>query len=284
MSVLELRHLTHVYSDGTPFRRVALDDISLAVEPGETVALIGATGSGKSTLVQHLNAILKPTSGAVLFRGEDIWSKSFSRTRLRFDVGLVMQYPEYQLFEETVYRDIAFGPRNMGLSEDEVDARVRESMRLVGLPEEKADCSPFDLSGGERRRAAIAGVMAMRPSVIVFDEPTAGLDPRGRDELIGEICRYREACGGTVVVVSHSMEEVAKFADRVFVMDHGRLAMSGTRDDVFSRGAELLNMGLDIPQITKVFLNLKQRGYDVDTSVYTVSRAVEVLEGGCSRG
>ena len=271
--ILEVRNLNYIYSAGTPFEHKALDDISFAVEPGEFVGIIGHTGSGKSTLMQQMNGLLKPTSGQVLLDGVDIWSDKKLTRQARFRVGLVFQYPEYQLFEETVYRDIAFGPKNMGLDEKEVDRRVREAAGFVGLTERQLEVSPFDLSGGQKRRVAIAGVIAMEPEVLILDEPTAGLDPVGRAEILGNIEAYRQAKNATIMMVSHSMEDVARLTDRLLVMNGSRLAMDGTPAEVFSRAKELLAMGLNIPQVTQVFLKLKALGLDVK-SVYTMEQAV----------
>ena len=271
--ILEVKNLTYIYSAGTPFEHKALDDISFSVERGEFIGIIGHTGSGKSTLMQQMNGLLKPTSGTVLLDGQDIWSDKKLTRQARFRVGLVFQYPEYQLFEETVYRDIAFGPKNMGLDEKEVDRRVWEAAGFVGLTEQQLEVSPFDLSGGQKRRVAIAGVIAMEPEVLILDEPTAGLDPVGRAEILGNIEAYRQAKNATIMMVSHSMEDVARLTDRLLVMNGSRLAMDGTPSEVFSRAQELLAMGLNIPQVTKVFLELKKLGLDVK-SVYTMEQAV----------
>ena len=271
--ILEVRNLDYIYSAGTPFEHKALDNVSFALEPGEFVGIIGHTGSGKSTLMQQMNGLLKPTSGQVLLDGVDIWSDKKLTRQARFRVGLVFQYPEYQLFEETVYRDIAFGPKNMGLEEKEVDRRVREAAGFVGLTEQQLEVSPFDLSGGQKRRVAIAGVIAMEPEVLILDEPTAGLDPVGRSEILGNIEAYRQAKNATIMMVSHSMEDVARLTDRLLVMNGSRLAMDGTPSEVFSRAQELLAMGLNIPQVTQVFLKLKKLGLDVK-SVYTMEQAV----------
>ena len=271
--ILEVRNLDYIYSAGTPFEHKALDNVSFALAPGEFVGIIGHTGSGKSTLMQQMNGLLKPTSGQVLLDGVDIWSDKKLTRQARFRVGLVFQYPEYQLFEETVYRDIAFGPKNMGLEEKEVDRRVREAAGFVGLTEQQLEVSPFDLSGGQKRRVAIAGVIAMEPEVLILDEPTAGLDPVGRAEILGNIEAYRQAKNATIMMVSHSMEDVARLTDRLLVMNGSRLAMDGTPSEVFSRAQELLAMGLNIPQVTQVFLELKKLGLDVK-SVYTMKQAV----------
>lgn len=277
MAVLELQHITYTYATGTPFEKAAVQDVSLVTRPGELLGIIGHTGSGKSTLVQHLNGLLRPASGQVLLDGEDIWAQPKNIRQVRFRVGMVFQYPEHQLFEETVYKDIAFGPRNQGLPEAEIAARVKEAATLVGLDAELLEKSPFDLSGGEKRRAAIAGVIAMRPEILVLDEPTAGLDPRGREQILSMIRDYRDRCGTTVLLVSHSMEDVARVADRVLVMDHGRLAMLDTVEQVFSRADELERIGLTVPAVTKVMLLLQRQGVPVGTDVYTVDQAAERL-------
>ena len=271
--ILEVRNLDYIYSAGTPFEHKALDNVSFALEPGEFVGIIGHTGSGKSTLMQQMNGLLKPTSGQMLLDGVDIWSDKKLTRQARFRVGLVFQYPEYQLFEETVYRDIAFGPKNMGLEEKEIDRRVREAAGFVGLTQAQLEVSPFDLSGGQKRRVAIAGVIAMEPEVLILDEPTAGLDPVGRAEILGNIEAYRQAKNATIMMVSHSMEDVARLTDRLLVMNGSQLAMDGTPSEVFSRAQELLAMGLNIPQVTQVFLKLKALGLDVK-SVYTMEQAV----------
>lgn len=275
--VLEIQNLSHVYSEGTPFEHIALHDVNLKAYRGEFIGLIGHTGSGKSTLIQHLNGLLRPTSGRVLFDGEDIWRDAKFTRQIRFRVGLVFQYPEYQLFEESVYRDIAFGPKNMGLSEDEIRARVLRAAGFVGIPEAQLEKSPFDLSGGQKRRAAIAGVIAMEPDVLILDEPTAGLDPAGRESILQNIHDYQSAQNATVIMVSHSMEEIASNVDRLIVMNDGAVAMTGTPKEVFSRAAELTAIGLDVPEITQVLLRLKELGLDVDTSVFTVEQAKRVL-------
>ena len=273
---LEVRELTHIYSVGTPFEHVALDKVNLTVERGEFIGVIGHTGSGKSTLMQHLNGLLKPTSGAVLLDGVDIWSNKTVTRQARFRVGLVFQYPEYQLFEETVYRDIAFGPKNMGLSADEIDRRVREAAGFVGIAEELLEVSPFDLSGGQKRRVAIAGVIAMEPELLILDEPTAGLDPAGREEILRNIESYRRAKNATIMMVSHSMNDVARLTDRLIVMNGAHVAMDDTPGNVFAQADKLVEMGLDIPEITTVFLHLKEMGLPVEP-VYTMEQAVAVL-------
>lgn len=275
--IIETKDLCHVYSQGTPFEHVALDHVNFSVMPGEFMGIIGHTGSGKSTLIQHLNGLLKPTSGAVLFDGEDIWKdKQFTR-QVRFQVGLVFQYPEYQLFEETVYRDIAFGPKNMKLSEEEIARRVEEAAEFVELPRETWEMSPFELSGGQKRRVAIAGVIAMEPKVLILDEPTAGLDPLGREQILRNIRAYQAAKNATVIMVSHSMEEIADSVQRLAVVNDARIPMDGTPKEVFSHGAELEAMGLAIPQVTRIFRRLHQLGLPVDPAVYTTQQAVAAL-------
>ena len=280
--ILQVKNLQHTYSIGTPFEHVALQDVSFDVNPGEFLGIIGHTGSGKSTLIQHLNGLLKPTSGQVLLDGKDIWTDKATTRQSRFRVGLVFQYPEYQLFEETVYKDIAFGPKNMGLSKDEIDRRVREAASFVGLSEEQLEVSPFDLSGGQKRRVAIAGVIAMEPEVLILDEPTAGLDPVGREDILRNIEAYRLAKNATIMMVSHSMTDVARLAQRILVMNGAKLVMDGPPDSVFARSKELLDMGLDIPDVTRVFLRLKELGIDV-APAYTMEQATEqvlCLKGG----
>ena len=275
--ILQAKNLNYVYSAGTPFEHKALDNVSFTLNRGEFVGIIGHTGSGKSTLMQHLNGLLKPTSGELLLDGKDIWSDKALTRQARFRVGLVFQYPEYQLFEETVYKDIAFGPKNMGLKADEIDRRVREAAGFVGLTEAQLQVSPFDLSGGQKRRVAIAGVIAMEPEVLILDEPTAGLDPCGRSEILGNIETYRRAKNATIMMVSHSMEDVARLTDRLLVMNGSKLAMDGTPDEVFARAEELVGMGLSIPQVTQVFLKLRAMGLDVP-NVYTIDQAVAALK------
>ena len=278
-TILEVRDLTHVYGAGTPFERTALDKVSLSIERGEILGVIGHTGSGKSTLIQHFNGLLRPTSGEVLLAGSPIWDEKGKCARdVRFRVGLVFQYPEYQLFEETVAKDIAFGPKNMGLNEAEIAERVREAMRFVGLDGVLAEKSPFALSGGQKRRVAIAGVIAMRPEVLVLDEPTAGLDPAGRNEILEQIRYYHETTGATVLIVSHSMEDTARMADRMLVMNHARVMMLDTPAAVFARAEEIISAGLDVPEITKVFMELRRRGVPVSPSVYTMEQAVAELK------
>ena len=273
---LQVQNLNHIYSQGTPFEHVALNDVSFSVERGEFIGIIGHTGSGKSTLMQHLNGLLKPTSGKILLDGKDIWQDKKTTRQSRFRVGLVFQYPEYQLFEETVYKDIAFGPKNMGLDEKEVDRRVREAASFVGITDAQLEVSPFDLSGGQKRRVAIAGVIAMEPEILILDEPTAGLDPVGREEILSNIEAYRKAKNATIMMVSHSMNDVARLTDRLLVMCDATLAMDGTPDAVFQRADELLEMGLDIPELTRVFMKLRQLGLDVEP-IYTMQQAIDAL-------
>ena len=275
--IIQVENLTHTYGIGTPFERSAVKDMSLTIRRGELLGLIGHTGSGKSTLIQHLNGLLKPTSGRVLLDGKDIWAEPKKIRDVRFRVGLVFQYPEYQLFEETVYKDIAFGPMNMGLTGDALDRRIREAARFAGLKESRLTKSPFALSGGQKRRVAIAGVIAMEPEVLVLDEPGAGLDPRGREQLLVHIRAYHTERGNTVVLVSHSMEEVARYADRIVVLAHGKTLMSGTPREVFARGAELTRAGLDVPQATRIAMALRKRGMEIDPAVYTVEELRDAL-------
>ncbi len=283
MPILEIKNLTHTYGIGTPFRRSAVEDVSFAVEQGEFLGVIGHTGSGKSTLIQHLNGLLKPTSGQILLDGRDIWAEPKKIRNIRFQVGLVFQYPEYQLFEETVYKDISFGPKNQGKTGDELDHAVREAARLVGLRDEHLGKSPFELSGGQKRRAALAGVLAMEPKVLVLDEPTAGLDPAGRENLMANIREYHRNRGTTIILVSHSMDEIAQNVDRILVLKSAHILMSGTPAEVFTRAEELLSAGLDVPQITRVAMALRDRGLPIDPAVYTVEaleRQLLDLKGG----
>mgnify|MGYP000255991595 FL=1 len=277
MSILELKNVCYTYGTGTPFEKKAVNDVSFSVNKGELIGIIGHTGSGKSTLVQMLNGLMKPTSGQVLLDGVDIWDKPKEIRKIRFKVGMVFQYPEYQLFEETVYKDIAFGPTNKGLSAEEIDKEVRRAARFTGLKDELLDKSPFDLSGGEKRRAAIAGVIAMDPDVLVLDEPTAGLDPMGRDVLLSQIIRYHKERQNTVLLVSHSMEDIARVADRIVVMNKSQLVMFDETQKVFARGDELEKIGLRIPQITKIMSQLRKRGVDVPEGILTVDAAVNYL-------
>ena len=284
--VLKIEHLSHIYSAGTPFEKKAVDDVSFSAQRGEFIGLIGHTGSGKSTLIQHFNGLLKPTSGKIYINGEDIFQSKEMTRAARFAVGLVFQYPEYQLFEETVYADVAFGPKNMGLDKDEIDRRVRENCRIVGLSEDVLDKSPFELSGGQKRRVALAGIFAMEPEVMVLDEPMAGLDPAGCADVFRFIKEYHEKHGTTILFVTHSMEYAAQMSERIIVMDHGHILMDGTPAEVFARSEELIEAGLDVPQVTRVFLELKKRGVPVDPSVYTVEQAVaqlKALKGGCAK-
>ena len=284
MPILETRQLTHIYSQGTPFEHVALDKIDLTVEAGEYLAVIGRTGSGKSTLIQHLNGLLKPTSGQVLFEGEDIWGSKERTRQVRFQVGLVFQYPEYQLFEETVYKDIAFGPKNMKLDEAEVDRRVRQAARFVGLEDSQLEKSPFDLSGGQKRRVAIAGVIAMEPKVLILDEPTAGLDPAGAAQILENIRTYHREQGAAIVLVSHSMDEVAREAERLVVFHDAAVPFSGTPAEVFSHGEELEAIGLGVPAMTRLFTRLRAMGVDVPAGVYTVEQARDAILARLGRG
>ena len=283
--ILQVQNLNYIYSAGTPFQHQALKDVSFSVMRGEFIGIIGHTGSGKSTLMQQLNGLLKPTSGKILLDGQDIWSDKKLTRQARFRVGLVFQYPEYQLFEETVYKDIAFGPKNMGLKEEEIDRRVREAAATVGLTEAQLQVSPFDLSGGQKRRVAIAGVIAMEPEVLILDEPTAGLDPAGRAAILKNIEDYRRTHNATVMMVSHSMDDVARLTDRLLVLNGSNLAMDGTPAEVFARAEELVAMGLNIPQVTRVFLELKKLGLDVEP-VYTLQQAIDTLtalKGGAAK-
>ena len=284
MPIISLKNVSHTYSSGTPLSVSAINDINLDIESGELVGIIGHTGSGKSTLVQHLNGLLKPTKGTVTVDGEDIWADKKKIRSVRFKVGLCFQYPEYQLFEETVYKDIAFGPKNMGMSKEETDKSVLRAAQYVGLKKELLDKSPFDLSGGEKRRAAIAGVMAMNPKILILDEPTAGLDPKGRQDILDMIVDYKRSTGSTVLLVSHSMEDVASVATKILVMNKSRVAMYDTVQNVFSRASQLEEMGLNVPQITRIFMALKAQGVPVDDDVYTVKegsrRLASLLKGG----
>ncbi|MCI9507255.1 MAG: energy-coupling factor transporter ATPase [Oscillospiraceae bacterium] len=283
--IIRVDNLTHTYGLNTPFCRNAVDGVSMEIYKGEFLGIIGHTGSGKSTLIQHLNGLLQPTGGTVSLGGKDIWADPKNIRDVRFRVGLVFQYPEYQLFEETVYKDIAFGPKNMGLDAEEVDRRVRSALAFVGLGEEMLDKSPFDLSGGQKRRVAIAGVIAMEPEALILDEPSAGLDPAGRKSLLGNIRSYHQKSGATVVMVSHSMDEVAENVDRIIVLANAGVVMSGTPHQVFSRAQELLDVGLNVPQVTQVAMALVRQGVEIDPAVYTVAdlrRALRELKGGRS--
>ncbi len=276
-SVLELKNLSFVYGQKTPFEKRAVDNVSLSIEKGEFIGIIGHTGSGKSTLVQMLNGLIQPTEGQVLLDGEDIWQNPKDIRKVRFKIGMVFQYPEYQLFEETVYKDIAFGPTNMGKSEQEIDMAVRKAAEFTDLKPELLQKSPFDLSGGEKRRAAIAGVIAMDPEVLVLDEPTAGLDPMGRDVLLSQIVQYHKKRRNTILLVSHSMEDIARVADRIIVMNESHLVMFDKTRKVFSHGRELEKIGLRVPQITKIMLELKEKGYDVPDGILTVDEAFSAV-------
>ena len=276
--IIRVEHLKYVYNPGMPDETTALDDVSFRVEEGDFVGIIGSTGSGKSTLISHFNGLNRPTSGRILIDGKDMWEQGADLRAFRFQVGLVMQYPEYQLFEETCAKDIAYGPRNMGLDEAEIDRRVKEAAAFVGLSDELLQKSPFELSGGQKRRVAIAGVMAMHPRVLVLDEPAAGLDPEGRDTILSQIRDYHEKTGITVLLVSHSMEDVAKYANRVLVMSHAKLAMYDTVEKVFGHAQELLELGLSVPQVTQIFLKLRQMGLDIPTDVYTMPYAVKTIQ------
>lgn len=277
MAVLETEDLTYTYSVGTPFEKTAVNNVSLKIEEGEMIGVMGHTGSGKSTLIQHFNGLLRPTSGRILLDGKDIWADKNDIRSVRFKVGLVFQYPEYQIFEETVYKDIAFGPINMGLDKTEIDRRVRETAHDLGLSEELMERSPFELSGGQKRRVAIAGVMAMEPRVLILDEPTAGLDPAGRDKILSHIKSYHERTRNTILIVSHSMEDIATFADRILVMNKSELFCFDETKKVFARADEIAAIGLDVPQITKVFGALRSRGLDFGKEVYTVGYARELV-------
>ncbi len=281
--ILEVKNLTHTFDESTPFKFDAVDDVSFSVNEGEIVGIIGHTGSGKSTLVQHLNGLLKPTSGTVLFNGKDIFENEKEINKIRFNIGLVFQYPEYQLFEETVFKDIAFGPKNMSLNEDEINNRVYEICDLLGIKNEYLEKSPFDLSGGEKRKVAIAGVMAMQPKVIIFDEPIAGLDPKGRKEILQIINNYRKAYNATVIVISHNMEDMAMFADKLLVMNKGKLVAFDTTENIFSNAKMLKSIGLNVPIVTEIFEILKKKGLTVDKNILTVNDAVSFLST-CKKG
>ena len=275
--IIKVEHLSYVYNPGMPDATAALDDVSFSIEEGDFVGVMGSTGSGKSTLISHFNGLNKPTSGTIYVDGRNMWAQGENLRDFRFLVGLVMQYPEYQLFEETCARDIAYGPKNMGLDDEEVARRVREAARFVGLSDELLEKSPFELSGGQKRRVAIAGVMAMHPRVLVLDEPAAGLDPEGRDTILSQIQEYHRATGITVVLVSHSMEDIARYANRVLVLSRAKIAMYDTVEKVFARAPELLELGLSVPQVTQIFLRLKEMGLDIATDVYTIPYAVKTI-------
>ena len=277
MSILETKNLTYIYGEGTPFEKKAVNNVNIKIEQGELIGIMGHTGSGKSTFVQMLNGLIKPHSGQVLLNGKDIWEKPKEIKKIRFQVGMVFQYPEYQLFEETVYKDIAFGPKNMGLSDEEVDKSVRRAARFVGLKDELLNKSPFDLSGGEKRRAAIAGVIAMDPDVLILDEPTAGLDPMGRDVLLSQIVQYHKERKNTVLMVSHSMEDLARIADRIMVMINSNLEMFDTTKNVYSQNKRLEEISLRVPQITKIMAELKDKGFEFSDGILTVEQALEEI-------
>ena len=277
MSIIELRDVSFVYGKKTPYEITALDNVSLNIEENLITGLIGHTGSGKSTLVQMLNGILRPSKGTVIIDGEDIWKKPKQIAKVRYKVGMVMQYPEYQLFADTVKEDIAYGPKNMGLSAEEIEKRVLESAEFCGIDKETLSKSPFDLSGGQKRRVALAGVMAMNPKILVLDEPAAGLDPKGRREILGGIKKYREKSGTTVVIVSHSMEDMAMYCDRVVVMSHSKLLLNGTAKEVFSSSQLLKENGLDVPEITSLAIKLREKGIEIPNNVYTVDEALKSL-------
>lgn len=277
MTTLSVENLTYVYGEHSPFEKTAIHNVSFSANGGEIIGIIGHTGSGKSTLVQHFNGLLRANSGRVLLDGRDIWENPKEIRAVRFKIGMVFQYPEYQLFEETVYKDIAFGPHNMGLSDEEIKNRVSETAKMLGIKDDMLEKSPFDLSGGEKRRVAIAGVMAMMPQIIVFDEPTAGLDPAGRDTVLGKIREYRDKTGALVFIVSHSMEDMAKVADRLLVMNRGELVLFDKTKNVFSNAALLETIGLNVPQITGVFSRLRADGYDLPDNIFTVEEAVSAL-------
>ncbi|MEF9852943.1 MAG: energy-coupling factor transporter ATPase [Hydrogenoanaerobacterium sp.] len=284
MSIIRTENLTYTYSIGTPFEKTAIDNVSIEIDEGEFVGVIGHTGSGKSTLIQHFNGLVKPSSGKVFIDGEDIWGQGVNIRDVRFKAGLVFQYPEYQLFEDSVYKDIAFGPKNMKLSEGEVDRRVREAAAFVGLKEHHLSESPFELSGGQKRRVAIAGVLAMRPKLLILDEPTAGLDPKGRDRILGQIREYHEQEKNTVLLVSHSMEDVAKYAKKLLVMNQSKIYMYDDVEKVFSHVEEIRGMGLAVPQISRIFMGLSADGYPLPQNVYTVEYAKKVLLKALAKG
>ena len=277
MSVIKTEDLTYIYGEGTPFEKRAVDNVSLEINEGEMIGVIGHTGSGKSTLIQHFNGLLKPSSGSVYIDGERLWDDKARLRDIRFKVGLVFQYPEYQLFEETCYKDIAFGPKNMGLDDNEIDRRIKEAAQMVGLKPELLDKSPFELSGGQKRRVAIAGVMAMKPKVLILDEPASGLDPKGREQILSMLEDYHTATHNTIMIVSHSMEDIARYADRILVMNKGSLYCLEETEKVFARADELRAMGLSVPQITRVFARLKDMGLAINKEVYTTPYAVKLI-------
>ena len=276
--IIKVEHLRYVYNAGMPDETAALDDVSFSIEKGDFVGVMGSTGSGKSTLIAHFNGLNRPTSGKIIIDGRDMWAEGENLRDFRFLVGLVMQYPEYQLFEETCWKDIAYGPRNMGLDEEEITRRVKRAAEFVGLDEALLQKSPFELSGGQKRRVAIAGVMAMEPKILVLDEPAAGLDPEGRDTILSQIRNYHEQTGITVILVSHSMEDIARYANRVLVMSKAKVAMYDTVENVFARAQELLELGLSVPQVTQIFLKLRQMGLDIPADVYTIPYAVKTIQ------
>ena len=277
MAILKIENLSYTYNEGLPGATKALDNVNLEIEEGTFVGVIGHTGCGKSTLISHLNGLTKPQQGAIYLDGKNIWTEYDNIRDVRFNVGLVFQYPEYQLFEESIYKDIAFGPKNMGLSDEEVDKRVKMAAKFVGIPEYALEGSPFDLSGGQKRRVAIAGIIAMQPKVLVLDEPCAGLDPEGREQILSQVKNYHKETGSTVILVSHSMEDIANYADKVLVMEQGKVYNYANTEEIFKDAENLSKMGLGIPDITKVFLKLKEMGLDIDTDVYTIPYAVKTL-------
>ncbi|MBR2504034.1 MAG: energy-coupling factor transporter ATPase [Oscillospiraceae bacterium] len=277
MAILKIENLSYTYNEGLPGATKALDNINLEIEEGTFVGVIGHTGCGKSTLISHLNGLTKPQQGAIYLNGKNIWTEYPSIRDVRFNVGLVFQYPEYQLFEESIYKDIAFGPKNMGLDDEEVDRRVKMAAKFVGIPEYALEGSPFDLSGGQKRRVAIAGIIAMQPKVLVLDEPCAGLDPEGREQILSQVKNYHKETGSTVILVSHSMEDIANYADKVLVMEQGKVYNYADTEEIFQDAENLSKMGLGIPDITKVFLKLKEMGLDIDTDVYTIPYAIKTL-------
>ena len=277
MSIIRTENLTHMYSQGTPFQKIAIDNVNIEIDEGEIVGVIGHTGSGKSTLIQHLNGLLKPENGKIYIDGVDIWESKQILQKIRFKVGLVFQYPEYQLFEETVYKDIAFGPKNLGLDKDAVNDAVLNACEMVGIKKDMLEKSPFELSGGQKRRVAIAGVVAMNPKVLILDEPTAGLDPKGRDRILDMIKDYHKSAKNTILLVSHSMEDVAKYSTKVLVMNKSKLYAYGTVDEIFSRSNEIEEIGLSLPQITKVFRELYKKGYNVNPNVYNLKQAQDQI-------
>ena len=275
--MLEFKNVSYVYSKNTPFEKAAVSNVSITIKDNAVTGLIGHTGSGKSTLAQMMNALIKPTSGEVLLDGKNINAKDYNTPSVRFEVGLVFQYPEYQLFEETVYKDIAYGPKNMGLTDDEIDSRVRSAAKFTGIAEELLDKSPFELSGGQKRRVAIAGVLAMDPKILVLDEPAAGLDPRGRNEILSGLVEYRKSRGNSLVIISHSMEDIAVYSDEIIAMSGGKVLVSGAPKEVFSKNALLTSSGLDIPQVTEVLVKLKNAGVNIDDDIFTPDEAFRAV-------